>query len=45
MTEEGKVIEFLRGLAKEIVNWNPQTEWAKGYQEAMRHVLEKLGEK
>lgn len=41
MTDE-KVIENLKDLAREIVNWNPNTDWGQGYQEAMKHVLERL---
>lgn len=42
MSEQDKLIENLKDLAREIVNWNFQTDWAKGYQEAMKHVLERL---
>ena len=44
MTEEEKVIELIRSVAKSVVNWEFKTDWAKGYQEAMQDVLKRLPE-
>lgn len=42
MSDQAKVIENLRDHAIKVAEWNFQGDFAKGYQEAMRYVLECL---
>lgn len=43
-SEQARAVANLRDYAHKVVNWNFQGDWAKGYQEAMKYVLECLEE-